>query len=283
MRRRKFIKAISAAAGLFVTKKAVASNTSPAIDRFSGYRYGEEDYSVLYDGLNPEYVLTVSKAAMPKFNPYVRPFLRLQNQGRMGSCVGHAMSHSFQHSLVNRFGIQADFSRMAAYITAQAHSKITGDRGATISGAMLAAADGICFEREWPYPESYTTSVPATSEGKMDISMDSGRVEDADLAWELLANGCVIMTGIAWNQTFEREICDNHRPGGGGHSTTISGLDKKTGHAVHHNSWGNWQGDGRNLWTKDFFRQILKNDPWAVFAVFSPADLQVPDGIASRV
>ncbi|MCP4953959.1 MAG: hypothetical protein GY922_19140 [Proteobacteria bacterium] len=253
--------------------------------RHFGYLHGEEDFDFLSEQLDPEGILERVKASYPEFNPYATPWLNWQDQGNQGSCQGHSLSHAFQVCLVQEYGLQAVFSRAAAYYISQDFDGIKGDRGSTLSGGQKAAASGICLEKEWPYPYRYNSTKPASANGNLNIKMPgSKRVTDAGLAFDLLNAGCCISTGVAWNSDFEKPVCDKYRNRrGGGHSTLLYGIDESTGHAIHWNSWKNWQNNGRNLWTKRFLDSIMKLDRYAVFVCYDSTKLQVPDDLGERI
>ncbi len=253
-------------------------------DRFTGYNHGQDDYCAIDARMDPEIVLKAARAAYPTFNPHSYEWTELPNQGRQGSCAGHALSNCFQVALVQQYGIHTLFSRAAAYYTAQRYDGIKGDRGATLNGCQKVAESGLCLETEWAYPSSYNNSIPESSKGNMNFTMSgSRRVTDADLAWDLLMAGVPIQTGVAWNSSFEQVVCDNYRSGGGGHSTMLFGIDEASGDAWNNNSWGSgWGNNGRNRWTKRFFNDIVKRDRYAVFVAYDSTGFDVPDEFATR-
>lgn len=255
------------------------------MDKFLGYNHGLDDYDAIDARIDPEIVLKAARAAYPTFNPYSYEWTELPNQGRQGSCAGHALSNCFQVALVQQFAVQTLFSRAAAYYTAQRFDGIKGDRGSTLNGCQKVAESGLCLEVEWAYPSSYNNSIPESSKGNMNFKMvGSRRVTDADMAWDLLSAGVPIQTGVAWNSSFEKTICDSYRSGGGGHSTMLFGIDEATGNAWNNNSWGlGWGDNGRNMWTKKFFADIVKRDRYAVFVAYDPTGLECPEGFIERV
>ncbi len=255
------------------------------MDKFTGYLHGQDDYDHIDSQMDPEVVLRAAKAAYPTFNPHSWSWTELPNQGRQGACQGHALANCFQIALVQRYGIQTLFSRAAAYYLSQKFDGISGDRGSTLAGGQKVAESGLCLEVEWAYPSSYNNSQPASAEGNLNFKMmGSKRIKDADLAWDLLKSGVPIQTGVAWNSSFEREVCDSYRSGGGGHSTMLFGINENTGNAINHNSWGtSWCGDGRNEWTKKFFDDILRRDRYAVFVAYDSTGLECPDEFSTRV
>lgn len=82
-----------------------------------------------------------------------RPILKVENQGPMGSCVGHGCSSGMEELQYLTAGTSVPLSRMFAYIMAQRQTGIRGDNGATIAGAVQAMRTvGICEETVFPYP-----------------------------------------------------------------------------------------------------------------------------------
>lgn len=249
-----------------------------------GYNHGHDDYDYIDAQQDPEIVLRAARAAYPTFNPYTDPWTDLQWQGNQGACQGHALAHCFQVSYLQATGVQAIFSRACGYYEAQRYDNISGDRGSTLAGGQKVAESGMVLESEWEYPSRYDNRRPSGIQSLMNITMKgSSRVKDADLAWDLLAAGAAIQTGVAWNSSFDKAVCDSYRSGGGGHSTMLYGLDESTGNAIHHNSWKGWQGDSRNQWTKSFFNSILRNDRWAVFIAYDSTMIEYPSDFIERV
>ena len=250
-----------------------------------GYLHGEDDYDRIDEGLEPEDMLRRFAATYPEFNAYANPWLSLQYQGSQGACQGHALAHAFQVALTQEYSIQTKFSRACAYYLSQKEDGINGDRGSTLAGGQKVAAKGICLEDEWPYPSRYNNRMPNSAVGRCDFKMPgSKRITDADLAFSLIEAGACIQTGVAWNSSYEKEVCDRlSSTRGGGHSTLLYGLDEKTGNAIHHNSWNNWQGDGRNQWTKRFLDEIMRKDRFAVFVCYDSTMLEVPEAFMRRV
>lgn len=263
----------------------VAPDADDVVRAF-GYDIESENLQLLNDeGACPDGVMKNAQARYPDFDPYAEPWLNRQSQGHMGSCQGHALSHCFQVAMVQQYGVQAVFSRMACYILSQEADGIRGDHGSTLHGGQKAAKGGVCLEHEWPYPSRYNKRHPDSAYQKCDISMPGSRqIKDADQIWEMLKAGCAVQTGVTWNNSFEKSVSDRYRGGGrGGHSTMLYGLDKETENAVHWNSWTNWQGNGRSQWTKDFVHGILRHDRTAVFVAYDSTNLIIPESLSERI
>ena len=252
-----------------------------------GYLIEEEDHDFLSEQEDPEVILRAAKAANPSFNPYLFPHTPVENQYSIGSCAGNALALMFQIALVQRYGVQARFSRMGCYIMAQKASGISGDRGSTLSGCQKAAADGMCLEKYWPYPNParYSNQVPSSSNGEMVFKMSGSRqIKDVDLIWDLLKSGVPIQTGLSWGSSCEKSVCNTYSGGRGGHSTSLVSLQEGTDYAYMQNSWGaNWGDDGRVLWTKNFVSEVLRKDRYAVFTAYDPQIFEAPEGFIDRV
>jgi C1A family cysteine protease len=248
------------------------------MEKFSGYLIEEEDHDWLSQREDPEIMLRAARAAYPSFNPYVEPYVPVENQKSMSSCVGQSLAVMFQIAMVQQYGLQAKFSRMCSYIMSQKASQISGDRGATLSGAQKAAEQGICLERYWPYPSRYSSSIPSTAQGEMVFKLKGSRqIRDADLVEDLLMSGCPCHVGLSWNSTCENSVCNSYRSGGGGHAVSLCHVSEKTGHFVLQNSWGTSFGDmGRVLWTKNFISEVMKKDRYSTFFAYDAAGFEAP-------
>lgn len=259
---------------------------SDDVQRQFGYALELENGEAIDErGMDCDVLLAKMQNLEPTFSPYAEPWLMRQDQGSMGSCQGHALSHAFQICCTQKFGVQVVFSRMAAYIMSQRSDGIHGDRGSTLNGGMHAASGGLPLENEWPYPRRYSTRMPNNMDSLMNFRLQgSKRLTDVDLIWEMLKASCVIQIGVTWNDSFEHKVADRYRRGRspGGHSTIMFGLDEETGNAHHFNSWHNWLGNGRSQFTKEFVKGILRNDRTAVFVSHDAAGMEVPDDLYER-
>ena len=234
------------------------------------------------EGQDPEQILVAMRAAYPTFNPYAKAWNRLFWQGQQGACQGHALAHAAQVMGVQKFGQLRYFSRACGYYEAQRFDGLNGDKGSTLAGGRkVLSGDGLMLETDWPYPSRYNNRRPANFPDAPRIRVDSSKqVRDADLIFDLLEAGAAIQTGLTWNSSCDQAVATRYQSGGGGgHSTLLYGLDKQTGYAVHHNSWRNWNGDGRSLWSKDFIKGVLQRDRWCVFMAYQAIDVEADSGI----
>lgn len=243
-----------------------------------GYLIEQEDHDWLSQQEDPEVFLRTARSSFPDFNPYAEPYTPVEDQGSLSSCAGNSLALMFQIALVQRYGIQAKFSRMGCYITAQRQNGIKTDSGSTISGCQKAAAEGACLEKYYPYPSRYSNQIPSTANGKFVFKLKGSRqIKDVDLMYDLVMAGVPIQTGLSWGSSCEKSICDSYTGGRGGHSTAITGIDEKTGHFVHQNSWSErWADSGRNLWTKKFVSDVFRKDRYCTFAAYDAAGFEAP-------
>jgi len=165
-----------------------------------------------------------------------RGWLKIEDQGQVGSCAGHAMSSCCEvlNHIDSRGGI-VNLSRMFAYLMAQKCDGLSGDKGATISGAVKAAKlYGICQESTFPYPGKYVSQVPeaAVAEAASHKVKNHESLSGYDDCFKWLATGTgVIEIGIPWVQTLAQDktgVID--RAAGqeyGGHALAIVGYTKR--------------------------------------------------------
>ncbi len=91
-----------------------------------------------------------------------RRWHRIENQGRVGSCQGFALSSVGELGFHVATGKVKQFSAMWCYLMSQRIGGLTGDRGSRlIDGLTLAKTKGFCPDEVFPYPGFYTTTIPA--------------------------------------------------------------------------------------------------------------------------
>ena len=253
-----------------------------------GYNIEAEDHDFLDSLIEPETILKSAKAAHPDHNPYAPSYTWIEDQKSIGSCQGCALALCFQIALVQRFGVQARFSKMGAYIWSQQEDNLAGrDQGSTLSGGMKAAKKGLCLENvyEYPNPVRYSSSVPSSANGQRVFKMlGSRKITDVDLIWELLRSGVCVQFGVSWGSSCEQPVCNTYKGGRGGHSCVLTSLEEGTDHAIMTNSWGTkWGQHGRVKWTKNFVSEILRKDRYPSFVCHDPQGLEAPEGFIDRV
>ena len=252
-------------------------------ERHFGYAIDKERPDELdANGLDPEQVLRTTRAAHPNFNPYADPWNQLMNQRSIGSCQGCSLAHLTQIMVAQQVGRHAMFSGMQAYIMSQRVDGIRGDSGSTLSGGQkVAKTEGICMEKHWPYPSRYSANIPNGYDEFPRVRIPaSKRITDVDLAWDLLSAGAALHIGATWGRCMEQQVCDRYYgPVAGGHATFLYGLVEGSDNAIHHNSWGpNFGTNGRNQYTKTFFKELMRQR-WTVVIAYQPTDLEVDERI----
>ena len=166
-----------------------------------------------------------------------RDWLKVENQGQMGSCTGHAMTTCLEIcEYIDTEGNNIQLNRMFSYITGQTVSGLVGrDQGATIYGVVQAAKSyGICPEELWPYNSNkYTTKIPnqATSIAKEHRLQNHTRLNSYDEIFQFLAAGQgAIIIGIRWMSDHANAGAVLTKNGGrrlGGHALALTGYTSR--------------------------------------------------------
>jgi len=192
-----------------------------------------ENYSQLASTATPILYSALSIDAVPEFTDRAK-WIKVEDQKNMGSCAGQAITTCVELSRVLAGGDLVQLSRMNAYIKAQDRDNISGDRGSTISGNVTEAMQvGYCLESVWPYPNSYSTRVPAgyADATKYRIVGHSPCRSYDDCVKHIGLTGGAIDIGITWSNSLDRTVSNNRGlvsswPGGsgGGHSVDLVDL-----------------------------------------------------------
>ena len=176
-----------------------------------------------------------------------RNWLRVRNQGRMGSCTGFSKAVLIQIlnyvDTLDRDGTpeSIEISAMHCYLTNQARCGLIGqDQGATISGALDASIyDGHVLESRYPYPDRYPSRVHIPEDIKDEALnhrllryLRPKSYEDV-FAWHQTGMGATLI-GVPWTRAmansdgvFTRDDIRGASMGGhamcltGGHSETL--------------------------------------------------------------
>ncbi|MFO0919685.1 MAG: C1 family peptidase [Planctomycetaceae bacterium] len=168
-----------------------------------------------------------------------RPWHRIENQGSMGSCQGHALSSVCEMAWRIATGCTSQkkmiqFSPLFAYIMSQRKDGISGDQGSTINaGRLTAMQDGCCPLDLCPYPDpvQYTDrisreAIKAAAEFKI---RSHSLCRNYDDVFAFLASGQGgVEIGIAWgDQMMECRsgVLERFYPGQGGHAVCFLGYD----------------------------------------------------------
>jgi hypothetical protein len=136
-----------------------------------------------------------------------RSWLKVENQGPVGSCAGHAGSSVAEVcNWIKSGGKVRQFSRMWCYLMGQKHCGLFGrDVGASIGGVVEALMqDGVPQESTFPYPGRYVTAIPqaAVTEAAPHKMGSHAVMRSYDDVFAFLASGIgAIEIGIDWTSS----------------------------------------------------------------------------------
>lgn len=170
-----------------------------------------------------------------------RPWHRIEMQGSMGSCQGHALSSVCEMAYHLATGQVTQFSPLFAYYATQKIDGLLGsDQGSTISGgAECAKRFGACPLDVMPYPNPvvYTGVIPAPAWPAAEVFKIQHHVmcRSYDDVFTFLASGQGgVELGIGWNSSMspnaEGVIDTYDRHGGGGHAICFLGYSRRVDH-----------------------------------------------------
>lgn len=238
-----------------------------------GYAIEKENKDqLLLNGIKPEIILRSFQDNFPKFNANADPLgvVNIKNQGSIGSCQGQSLAKCFQICYYLATGRVINFSAMAAYVISQEYDRIRGDNGSTLSGGQKVATDnGLCLEKDWPYPSRYDTTQKASEfPFKLKSAQPTNDPQEIRQALEL---GLPVQTGVAWTRELEKEVVTQYtgRSSFGGHSTVL--WCKK-----NINSWGQeWCEDGCSDWTTAL--DDIVTFPGNTFVIYAPDEMTKPE------
>lgn len=227
-------------------------------DRFTfGYRIDLERRDELRrDAVNFRDRVDGRFAAPPEIDP--RPWHRIENQGSMGSCQGHALSSVCEMAYHIATNEVIQFSPLFAYYATQQIDGLLGrDVGSTISGGMQCAKQfGACPLEVMPYPNPVRYSGKITPEAftaAAPFRIRSHAVcRNYDDIYAFLASGQGgVEIGISWSGAMTPDgdgVIEQFRPGGGGHAVCILGYSRRVDSQQRPylwlaNSWSQQWGD----------------------------------------
>jgi hypothetical protein len=206
-------------------------------DRFTfGYRIDLERHDELAGGaVDFRSLIDGHFAAPDEIDP--RPWHRIENQGSMGSCQGHALSSVCEFAYHIATGEVTQFSPLFAYYATQQIDGLLGrDVGSTISGGMRCAKEfGACPLDAMPYPNPvrYTGRIPpAAFDAAAPFRIRSHAVcKNYDDVFQFLAAGLGgVEIGISWGAAMTPDsqgLIESFRPGGGGHAVAFLGYSPR--------------------------------------------------------
>lgn len=247
------------------------------------WAWEQEDYGYLQN-------LPESPVRGPAWEAFKRPpevninWHRTENQGRIGSCQGHALSSVLERLAFVR-GENVQLSEIFAYLGSQKiDGLLGGDRGSTVSGGCkLAVEFGCTPEARTGYPTSY----PGRAERDKILSAEnyaaaapykaksSWRVpDDYDALLDFIGGGGGVNFGIKYGSGMipKDRIVRSYSPGMGGHAMCILGYDKD-GNLRAANS----HGDGGYLIMPKAWQQIMSHRYTAAIGLMGNAGGQPVD------
>jgi C1A family cysteine protease len=201
-----------------------------------------------------------------EFPFYKKPseWLKIEHQGSMGSCQGHALSSCVEVSYYFETGETVQLSRMYAYIKSQMLDNITSDRGSTISaGGKVATRYGVPPEDAWPYTGRYSRKIPIDANEKAaKYKVEQAvRLVSYDDVMNFLRSGLgAVNIGVRW--------------GRGGHAVCITEEHGEGGVKVA-NSWGeNWGEQGWFTWSEREFKTKMKESYTRAVGITDMVDIE---------
>lgn len=247
-----------------------------------GYAIDKEDRrEILRTSSKPQRVLRSSqlpeRVDPRKHRLWLDGFLRVEDQGRQGSCQGQALSECFEYG----WGIASDsvlqFSRQYCYIGTQIFDRISGDRGSTLSGGTKLALQGCCLEKTAPYQSSYPghryiTDAMRQEAEKYKLKSHTS-IQTVDAMREYIGSGLgIVQIGISWNNSMSPDgngcIRSFSGGGGGGHSVVFCGYlpDSDVGQRSSAGWWGLMKNSWGTRWGLKGFAYV---EPKAIAAMLA--------------
>ena len=246
-----------------------------------GWLQAEEDRDFL-DALPGENAVLAMRGTYSEVKIDPRQVMKIENQGSVGSCQGHALSSCVELCYYIATGdLTRQLSRAMGYYETQRIDGITSDRGSTISGGIkLATTKGICREELWKYSGRYDSRRPSNwAEIEADAAQhkvgQSYRMASYDGVRTFLGSGQGgISIGISWGGEVDRPIVNSFSgSGGGGHAIALLGLSERADSSGRPfvwmlNSWGaNWGNGGWAEWAPSAVEQMLRHRFTACFGI----------------
>lgn len=201
-----------------------------------GYRLDLERRNELLVGATDcRAVAAMTFSAPEEIDP--RRWHRIEMQGSMGSCQGHALSSVCELAFHVATGEATQFSPLFAYYATQSIDGLLGrDCGSTIAGGLKCAREfGQCPIDVMPYPDpvEYTGEIPEQAwEAASPFRIRSHAFcHTYDDVFNFLASGQGgVEIGIAWGNgmTPRNGVINTFSPGSGGHAVALLGYSKRT-------------------------------------------------------
>lgn len=246
-----------------------------------GWLREKEDFAFL-DSLPGESPVLAMRGTYTEVKVDPRKVMKIENQGSVGSCQGHALSSVCELCYYIASGdLSLQLSRAAAYYETQRIDGIRGDSGSTISGGIkLATTKGIPREELWKYSGRYDNTRPSNFEAvEADAAKyrigQSYKMTTYDGVRTFLGSGQGgISIGISWGGEVDRPIVNSFSgTGGGGHAIALLGLSERQDSSGRPfvwmlNSWGSgWGNGGWAEWAPNAVEQMLRHRFTACFGL----------------
>jgi hypothetical protein len=249
--------------------------------RVGYWLHDQEDQSFL-SSLPGESAVLAMRGTYSEVKIDPRAVMKIENQGSVGSCQGHALSSCVELCYYIATGdLTRQLSRAFGYYETQRIDGINGDRGSTISGGIkLATTLGIPREDLWKYSGRYENRRPSNwneivEDAKLHQIGQSYRMTSYDGVRTFLGSGQGgISIGISWSGEVDRPIVNSFSgAGGGGHAIALLGLSERLDSSGRPfvwmlNSWGlNWGNKGWAEWAPNAVEQMLRHRYTACFGL----------------
>jgi Papain family cysteine protease len=230
---------------------------------FTGYRLDLENRTELLSSSIPFRDAVAEFTDIPdEIDP--RPWHRIEMQGGMGSCQGHALSSVCEMAYHIATGQVTQFSPLFGYYVSQKLDGLLGrDAGSTImAGVRCAKEFGQCPADVMPYPNPvvYTGLIPSAAyEAASPFRIRSHAIcKSYEDVFTFLSRGLGgVEIGIPWgNELTPRDgRIERFVPGGGGHAVCFLGYSRRR------DSQGR-----RYLWLANSWSSTWGNNGWAEVA-----------------
>ncbi len=173
----------------------------------------------------------------------------VRDQGREGTCTGHALAAAAELLYWRSLGNPPDFSERWAYEQAKVHDEWPGTdyEGSSIRGAVKGwSKEGICEERYWPYVAG-TTGKPAARaafNAKRYPLLKYERCLGLDALKHAIHHRGVVIVGASihrgWLEAAGKQVIpfDPRKEAVGGHAFPLVGYDDGKSLFWVKNSWG---------------------------------------------
>lgn len=217
--------------------------------------------------------LAVNRATYDHPAEFLPDWIKIEDQGQIGSCAGMANTSSGEICRRNELRAKEymQFSGMAAYRIAQEFDGINGDRGSTISsGVRYATNHGYAPESAFPYPRQYVSRIPKEARESVFKVENAVAIKDPQsfLDWVITNQGPIFL-GMRWTQYMDNQDVvetflgpqrnDRH---GGGHAIFFYGWTtlRSNVYPILWNSWSQrWGRQGKKPVSQKAISEILSD------------------------